>query len=115
MIAHLVDDTNAAVTDLAGGPVKQAHTAVRLDQAIFGGHVARPDVFPAAEILAVEELLPGFFGLREAGNGEYRSCGEKQEKQIAHRPPFAGDILQDSSGRRRRNLECGSLAPAFTA
>jgi hypothetical protein len=46
-------------------------------------------------------LLPGFFGLRVAGNGEYRGCGEKQEKQITHRPPFAGDILQDCGHWRK--------------
>jgi hypothetical protein len=93
VVAHLVDDANAAVADLTAGPVEQAHAAVGLDQAIFDGHVAGSDVLPAAEIFAVEELLPRLFGLRVTGNGERRDGGEKQQQPIAHRSPLPVDIL----------------------
>src|ERR1700731_5388208 len=57
-VAHLVDDANAAIGELAAGPVEQAHAAVRSNKPVFHGHAARADVFPAGEIFSVEEWLP---------------------------------------------------------
>src|SRR5713226_4772911 len=51
VVAHLVDDANAAVAHLVFGPIQQAHAAVRLDEAVFRGHVAGADVLPANEVL----------------------------------------------------------------
>src|SRR6267154_4908920 len=69
-VAHLVDHTDAAITQLALSPIQQAHPAMRSNEAIFDGHVAGADVFPAGEILAVEERFPcGSLRLR-GGNGE---------------------------------------------
>src|SRR6266446_2209372 len=69
-VAHLVDDANAAIGKLAPGPVEQAHSAVRSNKAVFHGHVPRADVFPAGEILAVEERLPCRSLRRHGGDSE---------------------------------------------
>src|SRR6266446_3473889 len=53
-VAHLVDHANAAIGELAAGPVEQAHAAVRANEAVFDRHVTGADMFPAGEILAVE-------------------------------------------------------------
>src|SRR5437016_1118153 len=57
-VAHLVDHADAAIGELAAGPVEKAHAAVRANEAILDRHVAGADMFPADEILAVEERLP---------------------------------------------------------
>src|SRR6266480_367437 len=53
-VAHLVDHANAAIGELAAGPVEQTHAAVRAKEAVFDSHVAGADVFPTGEILAIE-------------------------------------------------------------
>src|SRR5579872_1183574 len=45
-IAHLVDDVDGAVADLAASPVEQSHAAMSADQAIFYGVAARAHVLP---------------------------------------------------------------------
>src|SRR5258708_19260971 len=57
-IAHLVDDADAAVAELAAGPIEQAHAALRFNESVFHRHVAWADVFPPAEFLPLEKHLP---------------------------------------------------------
>src|SRR5437899_8142298 len=73
-VAHFVDDADAAVAELSAGPVEEAHAAMRLNEAVFHGHVARSDVFPTGEILAIEERLPRVF-LRKCSEREQDRCG----------------------------------------
>jgi len=77
-VAHFIDHADAAVADLAASPVKQAHAAVRLDQAVFDRVATRADVLPAGEIFAVEQRLPvrflGIGGDGERKNSKCESC-----------------------------------------
>src|SRR2546430_1011686 len=57
-VAHLVNHADAAIGELATGPVEKAHAAVRANEAVFDRHGAGADMFPPGEILAVEERLP---------------------------------------------------------
>src|SRR5437899_1002636 len=88
-VAHLVDHADAAVGKLAAGPVEKAHAAMRSNEAVLDGHVARADVFPAGEILAIEERLPC---------GSLRLGGERgrDDSDDQHWNPFAaihGELL----------------------
>ena len=60
VVAHFVDDLDAAVAEFFFRPVEQTHAAVRADQAVFDGVFAGADVLPAVEIFAVEERAPVF-------------------------------------------------------
>src|SRR5438309_9189882 len=91
-IAHLVDHADAAIGELAAGPVEKAHAAVRSNEAVFNSHVARADVLPAGEILAVEERFPGP-SLRLGGGDEQKSCNRKQRcdcEWLAHADDSSG-------------------------
>ena len=59
VVAHFVNDADAAVAEFAGGPVEKAHAAMGSNEAVFDGHAAGADVFPAGEVFAVEERFPG--------------------------------------------------------
>jgi len=52
------NDAEFAFADFASGPIGEAHAAVRFHEAVFDGHAARADMFPAGEVFAVEELFP---------------------------------------------------------
>src|SRR6266853_5133541 len=69
-VAHFVDDANAAIGKLAPGPVEQAHAAVGSNKAVFDRHATGADMFPAGEILAVEERLPCRSLRRRGGDSE---------------------------------------------
>ncbi len=75
-VAHFVHDSNDAITEFGFCPVEEAHAAVSVDEAVFDGHVTGANVFPAIEILAVEELPP--FGGSVAAGGQER-VGEEEE------------------------------------
>src|SRR5712672_4361735 len=89
VIAHFENNANSAVTKFAGSPIEKSHAAVRLNQTVFDGHIAGPNVLPSGKIFSVEKLLPGFFGLRITRNGQHRRCPENQKKQMTHSSPFA--------------------------
>src|SRR6266481_1429252 len=99
-VAHLVDDADAAVSELAAGPVEKAHAAVRSNEAVFYSHAAGADVLPAGEILAVEERLPGRSlwprGSNEEKDGESKQGGEGE--WLSH--------SDDSSGKRTGKNAC---------
>ena len=58
VIAHFKNHADHAVAHFASSPIKKAHATVGADQAIFDGHAAGADVFPAGEAFAVKELFP---------------------------------------------------------
>ena len=105
-IAHLVDHADAAVGELAAGPIEKAHAAVRSNEPVFDGHVAWSNVLPASEILAVEKRVPGW-GLRLGGSE--RKHGRDGSDQW-YRDPFArvhGEMLLVQIKPRR-----GAACPA---
>src|SRR5256885_11099257 len=53
-VAHFENDAEFAFADFSTGPIGEAHAAVSFHEAVFDGHAARADVFPAGEVLAVE-------------------------------------------------------------
>src|SRR5215475_10369301 len=57
-IAHFEDNMNHAISDFAARPIQKAHSAVRVDQAVFHGIASGTHVFPSRKILSVEDLLP---------------------------------------------------------
>jgi hypothetical protein len=58
VVAHLIGDVNAAVTEFFAGPIQQSRPAMGARQSVFHVAEAGADGLPAGEILAVEELLP---------------------------------------------------------
>src|SRR5882762_10953532 len=109
-IAHLVDDADAAVAELAAGPIEQAHAAVRLNESVFHRHVAWADVFPAGEILAVEERLPSRSLRPRGGKCEQRRDGSDDQQGY----PFARSHGAFLLGKIEpsRALRRGRSAPA---
>src|SRR5262249_48205795 len=58
VVTHLENYPDYTIAKLSAGPIKQAHSAMRLYQAIFDGHLSPPDVPPSCQVLAVKELFP---------------------------------------------------------
>src|SRR5271166_1866330 len=77
LVAHFVHHADDAVTHRAGGPIEQAHASVGLDESVLDGHVSRADVFPAIEVLAIEELDPVI--LRDKRKSENQKYCEQSE------------------------------------
>ncbi len=72
-VAHFVDDSDDAITELRFGPIEEPHAAVSVDKPVFDGHFTGADMLPAIEILAVEELSPFGSAVGEWG----KSAGEE--------------------------------------
>jgi hypothetical protein len=65
-VTHSKNYVDHAVADFSAGPVKQAHAAVCVNQAIFDGIAAGAYMLPARQIFSIEEWLP-FGGVALAG------------------------------------------------
>src|SRR5260370_27956894 len=86
------------VAGVAAGPVEKAHTAMRSNEAVFDGHAAGADVFPAGEVFAVEERLPGGRLRGRSGDGQQSRDGDEQQKRgfpfvRRHGAVLLGEIL----------------------
>src|SRR5207245_2326160 len=98
-VAHFVDQADPAVAELATGPVEQAHAAWRSNEAVLDGHVARADVFPAGEVFAIEQRLPGR-NLRRSSRKESEERGKGND--CKRRDPFSwihGEFLLTRSSQ----------------
>jgi hypothetical protein len=58
---------------------------MRADETVLDGHAARPDMFPAREILTVKKLFP-FSRLRGQGKRGQDDC-QKKESSATHFSP----------------------------
>src|SRR2546425_818026 len=83
------------VGHLDAGPVEQAHAALTLDQSVFHRVTAGTDVFPARQVLSIEELLP-VSRLRLQGKRYAHNKQTDTEPTLAHvflRRPSGIDFL----------------------
>src|SRR5262249_132056 len=92
--ARLVDHAEDAIAELLLGVPQETHTALGADESVFEHHLARPDVLPAVEALAVEQRTPSLRFLRRPESGgrdadQRRKRGHycKQAPDHDSRPP----------------------------
>ena len=106
LVAHLVDDVNHTVPDLAARPIEQAHAAMGADEAIFHRVPSRPHVLPAGQVLAVEQLLPPI-GIALARivifSGCKRGSSQASEQKHPNHRAFQHKNLPKNISRVRRD------------